>query len=54
MENKFKYLSDRGGHGGNLAEKYLKKYCSYPELSRLLCRDLAVTIRLLAISAIIF
>ena len=22
------YLSDRGGHGGHLAEKFLKKYCS--------------------------
>ena len=24
------------GHGGHLTEKLLKKYCSYPELSRLL------------------
>ena len=54
MENEFEYLSDRGGHGGNLAEKFLKKYCSYPELSRLPCRDLpVVTRRWLAISAII-
>ena len=28
MENEFKYLVDRGGHGGHLAEKFLKKYCS--------------------------
>ena len=33
MENEFKYLSDREGHGCHLAEKFLKKYCSYPELS---------------------
>ena len=25
MENEFDYLSDRGGHGGQLAEKILKK-----------------------------
>ena len=30
MENEFEYLSDRGDHGGHLAEKFLKKYCSYP------------------------
>ena len=28
MENEFGYLSDRGGHGGHLAEKFFKKYCS--------------------------
>ena len=28
MENEFEYLVDRGGHGGHLAEKVLKKYCS--------------------------
>ena len=28
VENKFGYLSYRGGHGGHLAEKFLKKYCS--------------------------
>ena len=28
MENEFGYLSDRGGHGGHLAEKFLKKHCS--------------------------
>ena len=28
MENEFEYLVDRGGHGGYLAEKVLKKYCS--------------------------
>ena len=28
MENEFEYLVDRGGHGGHLAEKFLKKYCS--------------------------
>ena len=54
MENEFEYLVDRGGHGGHLAEKFLKKYCSKPELSRLPCRDSAVpTRRQLAISAII-
>ena len=33
MENKFVYLSDRGGHGGHLAEKFLKNIVpilSYP------------------------
>ena len=54
MENGFEYLSDRGAHGGHLAEKFLKKYCSYTELSRLPYRDLpVVTRRWLAISAII-
>ena len=43
--NEFEYLSDRGGHGGHLAEKFLKKCCSYPELSRLPCRDLPVVTR---------
>ena len=28
MEKEFEYLVDRGGHGGHLAEKFLKKYCS--------------------------
>ena len=28
MENEFEYLVDRGGHGGHLAKKCLKKYCS--------------------------
>ena len=28
MEKEFEYLVDRGGHGGYLAEKFLKKYCS--------------------------
>ena len=28
VENEFDYLVDRGGHGGHLAEKFLKKYCS--------------------------
>ena len=54
MKNEFEYLSYRGGHGGHLPEKFLKKYCSYPELSRLPCRDLhVVTRRRLAISVII-
>ena len=54
MENEFEYLSDRGGHCGHLAEKFLKKCCSYPELSRLPCRDLPVVTRQqLAISVII-
>ena len=54
MKNELEYLSYRGRHGGHLAEKFLKKYCSYPELSRLPCRDLAVVPRRwLAISVII-
>ena len=54
MENKFEYLSDRGGHGGHLAENFLKKCCSYSELSRLPYRDLpAITKQQLAISVII-
>ena len=55
MKNEFEYLSDRGSHGGHLTEKFLKKYCSYPELSRLPCRDLPVVTRPLGklISAII-
>ena len=54
MENEFEYLADRGYHVGHLAEKFLKKYCSKPELSRLPCRDLAVvTKQQLAISAFI-
>ena len=28
MENEFEYLTDRGGYGDHLAEKFLKKYCS--------------------------
>ena len=28
VENEFEYLVDRGGHGGHLAERFLKKYCS--------------------------
>ena len=43
MENEFEYLSDREDHGGHLAEKCLKKYCSYPQViaftvSRFACR----------------
>ena len=54
MENEFEYLSDREGHGGHIAEKFLKKYCSYPELSWLPYRDLPVITRQqLAISVII-
>ena len=26
--NEFEYLADRGGHGGHLDEKFVKKYCS--------------------------
>ena len=26
MKNEFEYLSDRGDHGGHLAEKFLKNY----------------------------
>ena len=54
MENELEYLADRGGHGGHLGEKFVKKYCSLPKLSRLPCRNLAVvTRRQLAISGII-
>ena len=54
MEIESEYLSDRGGHGGHLAEKFLKNYCSYPQSSRLPCRDLAVVTRQrLSISVII-
>ena len=54
MENDFQYLSDSGGHVGHLAEKFLKIYCSYPELSRLSCHNLpVVTKQWLAISVII-
>ena len=28
MENEFEYLAYRGGHGGHLGEKFVKKYCS--------------------------
>ena len=28
MENELEYLADRGGHGGHLGEKFLRKYCS--------------------------
>ena len=28
MENEFEYLADRGGHGGHLGEKFVKKYRS--------------------------
>ena len=47
MKNELEYLSDIGSHGncGHLARKFLKKYFSYPELSRLPCRDLAVVTR---------
>ena len=31
----FIYVLLKGVHGGHLAEKFLKKYCSYPELLRL-------------------
>ena len=48
MENK--YLSDRGGHAGHLAEKLLEKYCSYPELLRFSCRNLAVVTKVLSTS----
>ena len=54
MKTWFEFLSDRGDHGGHLAEKFLKKYCSYPKLSQLPCRDLrVVTRRWLVISVII-
>ena len=39
MENEFEYLSDRGGHGGHLAEKFLKRYCSM-----FLSRVIAITV----------
>ena len=28
LENELEYLADRGGHGGHLGEKFVKKYCS--------------------------
>ena len=28
MENELEYLDDRGGHGGHLGEKFVKKNCS--------------------------
>ena len=28
IENELEYLADRGGHGGHLGEKFVKKYCS--------------------------
>ena len=52
MENEIESLGDRKDDDGHLAKKFLKK--DYSELSRLLCRDLAVvTRRQLAISAFI-
>ena len=42
MENELECLGDRKGH---LAKKFLKKYYSSPQLSRLPCRDLLVIIR---------
>ena len=39
-------LGDRKGHGGHLAEKFLKEYYFWPELSRVPYRDLAVVTRL--------
>ena len=39
MENRFESLSYSGGHGGHLAEKFLKNIVPNPELSRLPCRD---------------
>ena len=54
MDNEFEYLSDRVDRGGHLAEKFLKKYCSYPKISQLQCRDLPlVTRQRLAISVTI-
>ena len=54
METEFEYLSDRGGHGGHLAVKFLKRYYFYPELSQLPCHNLPVVTRQrLAISVII-
>ena len=45
MDNEFEYLSDRVDRGGHLAEKFLKKYCSFPKISQLQCRDLPVVTR---------
>ena len=45
MENEFECLVVRGGHGGHFAEKFVKKYCPQPQLSRLPRRALAVVIR---------
>ena len=43
MENELECLGDRKGHDGRLAKKFLKKYFSRRELSRLPCRNLAVS-----------
>ena len=37
MENEFEYLADRGGHGGHLGEKFVKKIL-------FLARVIAVTV----------
>ena len=45
MENKLECLGDRKGSDDHLADKFLKKYYSLPELSQLPCHDLAVVTR---------
>ena len=45
MENKLECLGDRKGSDDHLADKFLKKYYSLPELSQLPCHDLAVLTR---------
>ena len=47
MENEFEYLVDRGGHGGHLAEKFLKNIVpgqSYRDSAVVTRRRLAITI----------
>ena len=45
MENEFECLVVRGGDGGHFAEKFVKKYCSQPKLSRLPRSDSPVVTR---------
>ena len=45
MENEFECLVVRWGDDGHFAEKFVKKYCSYPKLSRLPRRNSAVVTR---------
>ena len=44
MENEFGYLSDRGGHGGHLAEKFLKNIVASPSYR---CYRVAIRLSLL-------
>ena len=53
MENKLKGLGDREGHDSHLAEHFLKKYYSLPELLPLRHNLAVVTRQKLAISSFI-